>query len=187
MNESEKRLSPEQKGASPEQHYELYEKLRQNHERELQSPERHHDTERARVEAEQIAHELQQSSHTNAPEAQPKRERGGIITKASRRASFNKTMKEMQKDLSPASRSFSKVIHTAPVEKASEAIGSSIARPNAILAGAVSAFVLTLVLYFVARHYGYPLSGFESIATFILGWIVGLVFDAVRGIVTGKH
>lgn len=103
------------------------------------------------------------------------------------KASFKKTMKETQDHMNPAERTFSKVIHTPAVEKTSEAVGSTVARPNAILAGAFSAFVFTLAIYLVARHYGYPLSGAESIASFIIGWAVGLLFDYIRVMATGKR
>ena len=95
-------------------------------------------------------------------------------------------MKEAQAHMSPAGRTFSKLIHTKSIEKASETIGSTVARPNAILTGAVTAFVFSLLLYLIANYNGYPLSGSETIATFIVGWAIGLLFDYIRIMVTGK-
>jgi hypothetical protein len=106
--------------------------------------------------------------------------------KAKAAVSYKKTMQETQAQMSAPSRSFSKVIHNKGVEKTSELVGSTIARPNAMLAGSVSAFLLTLAIYLFARHYGYPLSGFETIAAFVLGWAVGLLFDYLRIMITGK-
>lgn len=106
--------------------------------------------------------------------------------RAKAKASYKKTMKETQDHMKPAQRSFSKVIHNPAVEKTSEVVGSTVARPNAILAGSASAFLLTLGLYLFAKYYGYPLSGFETIAAFILGWVVGLLFDYLRIMITGK-
>jgi high-affinity Fe2+/Pb2+ permease len=79
------------------------------------------------------------------------------------------------------------VIHTKVIEKTSDALASTIARPNAMLAGAVTAFIFTLVIYLVAKNYGYQLSGFETIGGFIAGWIVGLLFDYFRVMITGKR
>jgi len=111
-------------------------------------------------------------------------------TPAQRRAkakvSYKKTMRETQAQMKPAERSFSKVIHNPAVEKTSEALGSTVARPNAILAGSLSAFLLGLGIYLTAQYYGYPLSGTEMIAAFILGWVVGLLFDYLRIMITGK-
>lgn len=106
--------------------------------------------------------------------------------RAKAKASYKATMKETQAQLSAPSRTFSKVIHNPAVEKTSEVVGATVARPNAILAGSLTAFLFTLVIYVVARHYGYPLSGFETIAAFIVGWATGLLIDYLRVMITGK-
>jgi hypothetical protein len=118
-----------------------------------------------------------------APHKVPKR---GGISKAQKNASFKKQMKEVQSQLSPSSRAFSKVIHAKPIEKTSEVVGSTIARPNAVLSGAVAAFILTLAVYVIAKNTGYSLSGFETIGSFIVGWIIGITFDYLRVLITGK-
>jgi hypothetical protein len=110
----------------------------------------------------------------------------GPISKKQKDISYKRTMKEVQAEMSPASRAFSKVIHNKAVEKTSEVIGSTVARPNAVLAGAVFAFILTLAAYVTAKHFGYVLSGFETIGAFIVGWIVGIVYDYLHALVTGK-
>jgi len=110
----------------------------------------------------------------------------GPISKKQKEVSYKRTMKQVQAEMTPASRTFSKVIHNKAVEKTSEVVGSTIARPNAILAGAVFAFVLTLIVYVVSKHYGYVLSGFETIGAFIIGWIVGIIYDYLRLLITGK-
>ena len=58
---------------------------------------------------------------------------------------------------------------------------------NAILAGSFSAFVCVTAVYVIAKNYGYPLSGFETIAAFIIGWILGQAFDFMRTMITGKR
>jgi len=101
------------------------------------------------------------------------------ITKDDRTASYQKTMKKMQSELPPASRAFSKVIHNPAVEKASEAIGNTVARPNLIIAGALGA-IASVIVYFVARHYGYVLSGSETIILFGCGWVIGAIIEYAR-------
>lgn len=110
----------------------------------------------------------------------------GPISKGQRDASFAATMKEVRLQMPAPKRVFSKVIHTKPVEKASEVTAQTIARPNAILSGAVAAFVVTLGVYLLAKNYGYSLSGFESIGAFVLGWIIGLTYDFIKVMVTGR-
>lgn len=100
--------------------------------------------------------------------------------------SYKRTMKQTQKELTPSSRAFSKLIHNKTVEKVSGAIGSTIARPNAILSGSFVAFILTLSVYLIAKSLGYRLSGSESIFAFIIGWVIGILFDYLRVMTTGK-
>lgn len=108
------------------------------------------------------------------------------VNKKQKEASFKKQMKEVQAELPPASRAFSKVIHNKAVERTSEVLGSTVARPNAILAGAMASFFLTLAVYVIAKNIGYKLSGFETMAAFAIGWVIGIVYDYLRIIVTGK-
>lgn len=76
-------------------------------------------------------------------------------------------------------RVFSRFIHIKPIASASDILASTIARPNAILLGALFSFVFTLATYLLAKNYGYSLSGFEAIAAFVVGWSIGMVFDVI--------
>lgn len=116
----------------------------------------------------------------------PAERRNAPISKKERDASFKRTMSEVRSHMPPVKRVFSQFIHNKTVEKTSEAIGSTVARPNAILAGAVMAFIFTLGIYLIAKKLGYQLSGFETIGSFVLGWIVGLIYDYARLLITGK-
>jgi hypothetical protein len=118
--------------------------------------------------------------------ASPSKRRHGVVSKKERETSYKQHMKQLQTELSPSQRAFSKVIHNPIVEKTSEVVGSTLARPNAILAGAIVAFFLVLAVYLVSKFYGYPLSGFETIGAFIIGWILGVVYDFFRVMITGK-
>ena len=95
-------------------------------------------------------------------------------------------MNQVQKELPASNRVFSKVIHNYFIEKTSDIVGNTVARPNALFAGAFVAFVLTLLTYTVAKTIGYSLSGFETIAAFVIGWIIGITYDYLRILVTGK-
>lgn len=116
----------------------------------------------------------------------PAKRRHGVVSKKERTASYKHHMKQLQSELKPTQRAFSKFIHNPVIEKTSDAVGNTIARPNAILAGAVVAFFLVLAVYLVAKHYGYVLSGFETIGAFIVGWVLGLLYDFFKVMITGK-
>lgn len=116
----------------------------------------------------------------------PAKRRHGVVGKKERSASYKRHMKQVQAELPPLQRTFSKVIHAPVIEKTSDVVGGTIARPNAILAGSMVAFVAVLVVYLTARHFGYALSGFETIGAFIIGWLIGLLYDFFRVMITGK-
>ena len=175
----------ESKEAAAEQ----LEKLRSNPESAVEISPRDAEkrAENARFEALETAISIESGSKEKMKgneSSAPKRR--GPISKKQKEASFKRQMKEVQTQLSPTSRLFSKVIHNKAIEKTSELVGATVARPNAILAGAVSAFILTLGIYLLAKNLGYVLSGFETIGTFILGWIIGILYDYFRVLITGK-
>lgn len=109
------------------------------------------------------------------------------VDKLAKKHAFSSTMKHIQAEMSAPSRAFSKVIHAPFVEKSSEILGSSLARPNAVLAGSFSALVLVTIIYVVSRTFGYRLSGFETIAAFTLGWALGIIYDYIRIMASGKR
>lgn len=102
------------------------------------------------------------------------------VTKLEKDASYKKTMTQVRSEMGTGSRTFSKVIHNPAIEKTSQVVGSTIARPNAILAGGIFAFLFVLVTYFIAKRYGYHLSGFETIGAFAIGWVLGLIYDYAK-------
>lgn len=109
------------------------------------------------------------------------------LTKKEQKDSFNKTMTSVQGHLSKPSRTFSKIIHNPVFEKVSDVTSRTIARPNAILAGSITSFALTLAIYTVAKIYGYPLSGAETIAAFAVGWAIGMIIDYARVAYSGRR
>lgn len=169
---------------------EQQERLRERHETAGEvSPERNEDSsERARVEALETAVSIEKKNLSKEKARQsPAAARRGGIGKSDLNANYKRTMTQVQSELSGPSRTFSKIIHNKTIEKVSDTLESTIARPNAILAGAFMAFVFTLALYLIAKNFGYRLSGFETIGGFILGWIVGILFDYFKVMITGKR
>lgn len=183
-----------QPGAQPEQevHFEQreidasQERLAALHERRAElerSPEA--TPEKARHEALEQAKKAEKTEVEREPRETSPAERRPQ-TKKAKAASFDRTMESVQAELTGPSRAFSKVIHNKAVEQTSELAAKTIARPNAILAGSMAAFAATLLVYLIAKQYGYPLSGFEAIGAFIVGWIIGQLFDFFRVMITGR-
>lgn len=109
-----------------------------------------------------------------------------VISSTQKQKAYNKIMKDVQKDMSPSARSFSKFIHTPTIEATSEVVGNTIARPTSILYGSICAFAILFGTYLLAQHNGFRLSGFEFIGLFIVGWLIGLLADFFRHMITGK-
>lgn len=149
-------------------------------EREQQREKAHHD-------ALETADSTEQTKHPIDHEAQPDNRRHGPLSKKQLEREFNQTMNHVREDMSPTKRAFSKLIHQPTVEKTSDALAATVARPNALLAGSIGAFALTLGIYIFAKNMGYTLSGFEPIAAFLIGWICGLLYDYFRIMITGKR
>jgi len=186
--------SPEQQPQGPEnnveapkvsdEQYESLEKKAEAKAENIESGEK--KAEQARATALETAISVEKGSAEKAkPKDSAPRRRGGI-SKKEKNASYKKHMAHVQAELPAPERAFSKLIHAPLIEKTSEFVGSTIARPNAILSGAIVAFFLVLAVYLIAKNLGYVLSGFETIGAFIIGWIIGILYDYFRVLVTGK-
>lgn len=159
------------------------EKLREQLER--QGEQSHEKIDDIRQEALEKAKSVERERTAETDQPTPAERRTDKPIKAGD-ASFKATMSEVWSQMPAPSRVFSKVIHNKAVEKVSEVTGNTVARPNAILSGAVFAFTLTLAVFLVAKNLGYPLSGFETIGAFLLGWVLGLVYDFLKIMITGR-
>lgn len=136
--------------------------------------------------AEEARIEALRSTSTEVGDKKTNYRRGSINDKQ-RTLSYTKTLKQVQSELPLNDRLFSKIIHTKMIERVSDLLGSTIARPNAVLSGAFFAFILTLLAYLTAKTIGYALSGSETIAAFILGWVIGIVYDYLHLLFTGRN
>lgn len=119
--------------------------------------------------------------------ATPAERRRGVISKKQLSNAYASQMDHAREHMSTPARMFSKFIHVRTIEAASDAIGSTIARPNALLSGSIAAFIAITILFFVAKHYGYQLSGFETIGAFIAGWILGILYDYFSLMIRGRR
>ena len=188
-------MSNEKLPSSPEHAYnplelekarhEQHEALREQHER-VGELSRERDTETARQEALERARSIEKQHEEDKSLSPAERRSEHIISNKDREASFTTTMQEVRTHMSAPSRTFSKVIHNKTVEQTSEAVGSTIARPNAILSGSILAFIVMASVYFIAKNLGYTLSGFETIGAFAAGWLLGILYDFLKVMITGR-
>jgi hypothetical protein len=191
MNDNQEQLhnNPERGIESSESAKEQLEKIEGQQESavELSPRDIESKAEKARVEALENAVSIETGGKkAEKIKNEPTIKRRGPISKKQREVSYKQTMQQVQQDMNNTSRTFSKIIHSKTIEKTSEVVGGTIARPNAILFGSFFAFIFTLIAYIIAKNFGYSLSGFETIAAFIFGWLIGILYDYFKVLFTGK-
>lgn len=150
------------------------EKLEQLSHRPENAPD---DSERRAEAAREIIHRQEK-----APEPQPAAETQPHAPRTlhlNPRLNYAQTLATMQRRLTPVSRSFSKFIHAPAIEKTSEALERTVARPSVVAGASWTALLVGSIFYFTARHYGYMLSGSELLFSFVAGAIVGLVIEGI--------
>jgi hypothetical protein len=155
------------------------ENLKKIHEQSLETNTNHeHQEQQKRTEAarEALRHEDEEQKAPEAPpaEAAP---RHRIAAMLNQRLNYTQTLASLQRRLTPAGRTFSRVIHNPVVEKASEALETTIARPSIMAGSTWTALIIGSVFYFTARRYGYNLSGSEIDVSFLLGAAIGLILE----------
>lgn len=122
--------------------------------------------------------------HTEKPpapavEAETPKPQSPLARHLNQHLNYAATVQSLQRQLRPASRAFSKVIHAPAIEKTSEALEKTVARPSVTLGATWTALIVGGGFYVIARTYGYPLSGSELLLSFLVGGIVGIVLEGV--------
>lgn len=111
-------------------------------------------------------------------------------TKQEKTQSFNTTMHHVRKNMSTPERVMSRLIHKPVIEKTSELIGATVARPSGIIGATTAAAVGLLFLFGIAKYAGFQLSGSEMPLLLLLGLIAGLfiewVFKSIRSVFLSK-
>jgi hypothetical protein len=99
---------------------------------------------------------------------------------------YKRTLQSVQKDLSTPEKALSKVIHNPTVDALSEVAGKTVARPSGFLTGAIFAFVGSSAFLWISKHYGYKYNFLLFVIFFGVGFVVGLVLEALLRLVHRK-
>jgi hypothetical protein len=89
------------------------------------------------------------------------------------------TMASLQQKLAPVSRRFSRIVHAPAIEKTSEVLEKTVARPSVINGALWTALIVGGTFYLVARTYGYTLSGSEMLFSLLAGGLIGMTIEAI--------
>lgn len=137
----------------------------------LERPEaRHEQLETARKAVERQPEQQQPKSEREAAPAHP-------ITRLDRAINYKHTLKSLQRQLSPSSRAFSRVIHAPVVEKVSEVAAKTVFRPSVTMGASLTALLVGGLTFFTARSYGFPLSGSEFLFSLLIGGVIGIALE----------
>lgn len=104
-----------------------------------------------------------------------------------KKQSYDRTMKQVRSKLPAAERGLSKVIHQPLVNSISEVSGKTALRPSGVLGGSICAFLGSLGLLYVSKHYGFTYNYLMLFLFFVGGFFVGLLIEAVCRLVFRKQ
>ncbi len=151
-----------------------------HHERELTDAEKQHGSKEHLAQLHKAAekHAVSGKERSAGEHQQPKRH-PVLVNSQLKNMAFSRTMTRTRKRLSPVSRTFSKVIHSSVVDKPSEFIGKTVARPQGMLWGAFFAFLGTSGLLWITKHYGYEYNYLLAILLFVIGAVVGTTIEGL--------
>lgn len=156
------------------------EQIKNTAERELTDKEKEHGSTEQLEKLQQIIEKqaLSKNEMTRS-EKEHSRQHPVIIRKDIKEMQFNRTMTRIRKKLSMPSKVFSKVIHVSAIDKSSEFIGKTVARPSAMFTGSILAFVGTSALLWVTKFNGYEYNYLAVLLLFAVGMIVGVAGEGL--------
>lgn len=163
------------------------ENLKAHHEKELTTAEKQHGNQEH---LNQLAKTVEQAAVSGKEMGNTENEQRGnhpVLVNAHLKAmAFSRAMTRTRKKLSAPSRAFSKVAHISAVDKPSEFIGKTVARPAGMMWGAIFAFVGTSALLWITRRYGYEYNYLVVILLFVGGAIFGTALEGLFYVIRGK-
>lgn len=168
--------------------------LKNHHEKlERSRHERAEKASRHEKDVTEVRHAAKKEALSSTEYHQPKSEKTPAAqthTKADKLHSFNTTMSHVRRNLSAPERTLSKLVHQPLVEKTSEVLGKTVARPSGVVGAGVAAFIGLFSVYSVARFAGFALSGSEMPILLAVGFLAGLflewAFKALRSIFASR-
>lgn len=150
------------------------ERLKVHHEKAAKQANEHS------VEKAQARHEVHEEAISGAEYHKPhseQRQPAVAHTKLDKEHSFKTTMHHARSQMSKPERTFSKFIHAPAIEKTSEVLGKTVARPSGIAGATIAAFIGLLSIYSIAKFAGFQLSGSEMPLLLLVGFAVGLIIE----------
>jgi hypothetical protein len=99
------------------------------------------------------------------------------LTKNIKQSAYKKTLKNVQKQLPPTQRTFSKIIHKPVIDNISNVASKTVARPTGILSGGVGALAGSITLYYLSKQYGFVYNFLVYFLLFIAFYCAGILIE----------
>jgi hypothetical protein len=90
---------------------------------------------------------------------------------------YSRTLKRVQQHLSSPERTMSKLMHNKAIEKVSDGVGKTAARPSGILGGGIVAFVGSLLLLYMTKKYGFEYNPTMFLIFLGCGFFLGVLLE----------
>lgn len=87
---------------------------------------------------------------------------------------FRTIMAHLYRDVNKVDHLMSRVVHHPVVERVSDFIGATVARPSGLIGATLCGIVGLLLIYLTAKNIGFSLSGSEMPLLLIIGFLFGL-------------
>ncbi len=143
------------------------------------SAERQHSVEVAREQLKVAERESQPTDREHRSEQPAERGEPKVVSRRERDAVFQSTMQQVRHQLTPAQRTFSRLVHAKPVEATSELLEETVFRTSFLWGGVIGGLIFGGALYLVARVQGFELSGSEFIIGLVLGGLIGFLIEKI--------
>lgn len=126
---------------------------------------------------EQARHQIERHAEHASKRSEQAAHQPTTVTAYERSRSYRHTLSSLQHRLRPRQRSFSHFIHRPIIERTSDVVANTIARPSVTLGATITAALVGGFFYISARRYGFELSGSEFIVSLFVGGLLGFVIE----------
>lgn len=148
------------------------------------TPEKHHN-----VEAIQKSIENQARSSKETPVGEQEAEARPVIGQQHelKAEAYQKMLRNARARMRPSEQTFSKVIHQPIVESVSTITAATAGRSSGLVGGGLVALLGSSFILFMGEYYGFRYNFFVFIATFIGGFVLGVVIEFLWRLAKGKR
>ncbi|OGL29623.1 hypothetical protein A3D14_01260 [Candidatus Saccharibacteria bacterium RIFCSPHIGHO2_02_FULL_47_12] len=131
--------------------------------------------------------EAKSAKETKLEEKTPHEYHPPVLSKKIKGDAFKSSLSKAQVGLSRPERVFSKVVHLPIVDRVSEIGAKTVARPTSLLTAGFIALLGSSMFLFMAHRYGFRYNLLLFFALFVSGYLLGLIFEALRVLVRGPR